>query len=811
MKKILSLFSCLLATMAAWAQTVVMTSDDGGVRTEVMQYGEHIARVVKYPSQLAPRPAKTSFSVVLGDEVKGKKKAQPAPSFGVAIADGCVTFTAPDGQVLLRETGRPEVTRIADGVDKGKYRVAQAFALDGDEAIFGLGQRKTPNLNQRGEKARIWSVNTYISIPYFTSEKGYGLYWDNAGLSQFEDNAGTASFTSEVSEMVDYYFIYDDGTQDGVMRGVRELSGQATMFPLWTLGLWQCRERYRSSDQLCEVVDTYRKLGIPLDGIVQDWQYWGCDSNWNAMRFQNPHYINKMDDPDFLRYLPDDEKGKGITNAESPRIKTPEQMVEYVHEQNAHLMISIWASFGPWTGQFKELQAIGALYPFDTWPRNKGVMPYDPFNPQARDIYWKYLKHLYDMDIDAWWSDGTEPDQFEQPGDMEHITYAGSWKAVKNAYPLLTNIGIYEHQRAAKGGDKKRAFQMTRCGAFGLQRSAAFNWSGDIQSSWEEFRVQVPSGLNYALCGIPFWNTDLGGFFHWDYRNDPHNPAQQELEVRWMQWGCFLPLMRRHCSSPMINEIYQFGSEGDWAYDVMKQYAKLRYRILPYSYSTAGAVVQNSETMMRPFVFDFPHDKRALNVSDEYLFGRSILVKPVTEPLYTYRDEKKNGHTIYPDIRQAAAPVDVYLPAGCDWYDFWTNEKKAGGRTVQRLCPIDIMPLYVKAGSIIPFGPEVQYTTEKPWDCLEVRVYPGQDGDFILYEDEGDNYNYEKGAFTQIRFHWDDAAQTLTIGDRSGKFKGMLTQRQFNVVIVNRHTPAGDQPAQGILVDYAGKQVTVKA
>jgi len=808
MKRFLIAIVGLVVAQASWAQQVLKVVGDKGLTTEVKVYDNDIVRVVKYPNDLKAFPKKQTFSVVLEEPKKPKVVSGNTlnTSYLKVMVDnhGQVCFYDQQGRMLLKD-GEAKVSPITTGVDKGFYTASQAFQLERDEAIFGLGQRKDKDMNQRGKDVTIWSGNANITIPYFTSVKGYGLYWDNAGRSYFKDKHGETTFSSEVSSGVDYYFLYQDGSQDGVMKAVRKLSGQATMFPLWTMGFWQCRERYKTPDELCEVVDKHRQLGIPLDGIVQDWQYWGCDSNWNAMKFQNPHYINKMGDPEYMRYLPYDENRNA--RYPEPRIKSPQEMVDYVHQQNAHLMISIWASFGPWTDQFQELQKIGALYPFETWPHNRGVRPYDPFNPEARDIYWKYLKNLYDMNIDAWWSDSTEPDHVERPGDDDHMTYAGSWRAVKNAFPLLTNIGIYEHQRKAKGGNDKRAFQMTRCGAFGLQRSAAFNWSGDIMATWSEFKNQIPSGLNYTVCGNPFWNTDLGGFFYGEFEQNPKNPALAELQTRWMQWGTFLPLMRNHCSSPMVSEIYLYGEKGHWAYDAQVDAVKLRYRILPYTYSQAGACVQNSETMMRPFVFDFPTDREAINRNDEYMFGHSILVRPVTDPLDTWKDENRRGHLIYPHPEEAQAPVNVYLPAGQGWYDFWTNEYHEGGRTIIKPCPINILPLYVKEGSILPLGPDVQYTGEKPWDNLEIRIYPGRDADFTLYEDEGDNYNYEKGQFSQITFHWDDANYELTIGQRQGQFKGMLASRKFNVVLVDGKTPSASLPATGKSIAYDGKEV----
>lgn len=613
-------------------------------------YSPSIVRVVKAAKGSSVK--KKSYSVIMTPEVfenfkitntvDGISLASDRITVNVNSTTGEITFANSKGETLLKDT-RTMLTPRTDEANKGKYKVAQTFILDKDEAVYGLGQLRDTYMNQRGRKVELWNNNTHIYIPYFTSEKGYGLYWDNAGKSYYEDNEQGTTMTSEVGTCADYYFMYDDGSQDGVISAIRTLTGQATMFPLWTMGYWQCRERYKTSDELAGVVDKFRELQIPLDGIVQDWQYWGCDSNWNAMKFQNPYYINKVNDPAWTKYMPEDLKK--LKAQGKPRLKSPAEMVKYVHNNNAHLMISIWANFGPWTEPFKELKKINALYPFDTWPRKSGTMPYDVFNPKARDIYWKYLTNLYNMGMDAWWTDSSEPDHFEKAGDENYQTYDGSWLSVKNAFPLVHNKGIYEHQRAMKN-NYKRSFQMTRSASFGIQHYGTHSWSGDIQCSWDEMKNQVPSGLNFSLCGIPFWNTDLGGFFYWDYRNDPKNPALQEIHTRWLQWGTFMPLMRNHSSSPMQSEIYKFGNKGEWCYDAMVDAIKLRYRLLPYIYSMAGDCVQRSGTMMRALVMDFKNDHKATRLNDEYMFGRNLLVKPVTDPLYTWRDNKKNGHTI---------------------------------------------------------------------------------------------------------------------------------------------------------------------
>ena len=803
----LLMFSCIEGLAQPAGNSMKVSKVVNGTTVEVTYLTDDIVRVVKYVGEGA-MPEKKTYSVVL------KESTAKSPNVTATIDDatGCVTFSNRKGEVLLSEKqGTSTFEPRSEEVNKGKYRIGQTWTLVKDEDIYGLGQLRNTSMSWRGRNQGIYSRNTYNGIPYFTSSRGYGLYWDNAGKSNFKDSADGACFTSEVGAFIDYYFIYRDGTQDGVMAGVRQLSGQATMFPLWTLGFWQCRERYKTSDELAGVLDKYRELQIPLDGIVQDWQYWGCDSNWNAMKFQNPYYINKVDDPKWARFLPDDlkplaeeYKAKGL----QPRLKSPEEMISYVHNNNAHLMISIWPSFGMWTKQYQELKAIGALLPFEQWPRNKGVLCYDPFNPKARDIYWKHLTNLYKMGFDAWWTDNTEPDNFkESQATDDYATYDGSWLSVRNAYALMTNRGIYEHQRAMKGNNK-RSFQMTRGGTFGIQHYGTLTWSGDIVASWDEMKNQIPSGLNYTLCGIPFWNTDIGGFFYYPFKQTGKNPAIQELQTRWTQWGTFMPLMRSHCSSPMISEIYEFGQKGDWAYDAMVDAIRLRYRLLPYIYAMAGNVVQHSGTMMRPLVMDFADDLKARRLNNQYMFGPALLVKPVTDPMYTWKDDNREGHLIFPDVKKATAATSVYLPAGTRWYDFFTGQVYDGGKTITRPTPINEMPVYVRAGSILPMGPEVQYSTEKPWDELELRIYPGADGTFTLYEDEGDNYNYERGQFTEIPFTWDDATRTLTIGQRRGQFKGMLQSRRFNIVVGAK----GQQPAMqfNATIDYNGTETSVK-
>lgn len=820
MKKQLLILTALASCMSSWTQNIKET--DSGVKFqtaspilngEIIFYSPSIVRVIKYPS--AQMPDKKSYPIIKTPEKinivykrNGDKIQMKTENMLVTLhsSTGKVTYQTLQGDTLLSEkelgtnfTPRKDVTRDA-------FTVSQAFALQPEEAIYGLGQRQSGAMNHRNQQVHLSNGNTNICIPYFTSEKGYGVYWDNPGISQFSDTPYETSFSSQVGECADYYFMYEDGTQDGVIACIRNLTGNAPMFPLWTMGYWQCRERYKSPDELCEVLDKYRELKVPLDGIVQDWQYWGCDSNWNAMKFMNPRYINKLDDKEALRYLPNGEDK--TAKFDKPRFKTPEEMIKYVHKNNAHLMISVWASFGPWTDQFKELDKMGALLKFETWPPKSGAHPYDPFNKDARDLYWRYLSHLHNMGIDAWWTDSTEPDHLNpKDSDFDLMTADGSFRSVHNAFPLATNQGVYNNQRAVS--NDKRVFQMTRSGYFGQQHYGALSWSGDVVSSWEVLRNQIPAGLNFTLCGIPYWNTDLGGFFGWEYNNDCTNVAYQELHARWFQWGCFMPLMRNHCSSPMMNEIWRFGKEGDWAYDAQKRFIDLRYRLLPYIYSLTGAVTHENGSIMRPLVMDFATDRKAILLDNEYMFGKNILVCPVTQPLYTKKVEGNKGVATVANIAKASSPVQVYLPKGSKWIDFWTNEMIEGGREISRECPISIMPLYIKAGSILPLGPKVQYTSEKKWNDLDICIYPGANGEFTLYEDEFDNYDYEKGAFTSIRFTWDDANRTLTISDRNGSYPGMLKNRRFNLTVMK----PGKQNAETVMikadkrVSYSGKKM----
>ncbi len=705
-----------------------------------------------------------------------------------------LVFMTNKGKVLLREKGISMVRK-----NTGEFEVSQSFFLDKDEAIYGLGTIQNGKMNRRGEKKRMEQSNLEDFQNVLQSIKGWGLYWENYSPTLFEDNAEGMSFTSEAGQGIDYYFMYG-GSADGVIAQMRHLTGDVPMFPLWTYGYWQSKERYKTAAETESIVDQYRALQVPLDGIIQDWQYWGSNYLWNAM--------------DFL----------------SEDFATGPQLIKNVHAKHAHFMISIWASFGPQTQQFRELNEKELLMPFETWPQSgishiwppvmkypSGVKVYDAFSPEARAIYWKYLKTLYDYGCDAWWMDSTDPDFFNpRESDYEHKVYGGTWRSQRNAFPLETVRGIYQAQRKDDRG--KRIFIMTRSSFAGQQHYGSNMWSGDVNSSWDMLRKQVPAGLSFSLTGNPNFNTDIGGFFCGSYNTQgpasaPKNPQFQELYVRWMQYGLFCPVFRSH-GADAPREIWQFGKKGEPVYDAIEKMIRLRYRLLPYLYSTAWQVTSNNDSYMRPLFSDFASDKKVWNMTDEFMFGRCILAAPIVDPQYTEekiirtdamtgwdRKSVSDGSPVGTIDFTATKTAVKYLPKGATWYDFWTNKAYKGGRNVTLETTFDRVPMFVRAGSILPLGPEMQYVGEKAWDNLELRVYPGADGRFVLYEDEGDNYNYEKGMYSVIQFSWNDKKHTLTIGARKGSYPGMLQTRTFTVV-----WPDGTSNT----VNYQGQEINIE-
>lgn len=757
------------------------------LNVEIRFYSPSIVRVTKSPEEnlqkesLAVIKKPESISFELGETVQEILLSTNKLKVNIDKNSGAISYASADGKSLFMEKGGSTKFEPFLDVQDSTYSVSQTFVLEPEEAIYGLGILQNGKMSQRNQRIRMVQNNTQDFVTFFQSIKGYGVFWDNYSPTTFSDDSTGTEFLSEVGDCVDYYFMYG-GNADGVVAEMRDLTGKAPMFPLWTYGFWQSKERYKSQKETVGVVKKYRELGVPLDGIIQDWQYWGDNYHWNAMEFLNPEFPN------------------------------PQRMVDEVHDLNAHMIISIWSSFGPKTEQYQELKEKGMLMDFLTWPLSgkdvwppdmnypSGVRVYDPYHPEARDIYWKYLnKGLFSLGIDGWWMDSTEPDHMEfKPEDLDNKTYLGSFRKVRNAYPLMTVGGVYKHQREATSD--KRVFILTRSAFAGQQRYGANTWSGDDVASWKALRNQISGGLNFSLCGIPYYNSDIGGFFLWEFPGKLNDPEYRELYARWLQFGAFCPMMRSH-GADAPREIYQFGEKGDQVYDAIEKFIHLRYSLLPYIYSTAWQVTDHQSSMMRALVMDFAADEKTHDIDDQFMFGKSLLVAPVTDPMY-FSKKIENGDTINVEDFSRTGEEEVYLPAGSEWYDFWTNEKLNGGSATKKEAPIDIIPLYVKAGSIIPFGPKVQYAEEKDWSELEIRIYPGADGEFALYEDENDNYNYEKRAYSIIEFKWDDANKELTVSKPKGAFDGMLSNRTFNIVVVG-------ETRQAKSVDYQGHAVNV--
>ncbi len=767
------------------ARGLKLNIEEDKLVTEIVFYTPEIARVVKYPSSSDTIPERNNLSVVLAPhkcklsygEADGKYTVTSSEVMVLLDKEtGNVSFQTKNGAVLLEEQEKPVLIQYKEGVNTGDYRIKQVFKLDKDEPIYGLGQMQSGKLSQRNQDKYLIQGNVEDVVTFFQSVKGYGVFWDNYSPTWFVDNEMATFFESEVGEFIDYYFM-TGGNADGVIANMRELTGQVPMLPLWTYGFWQSRERYKSQNEIVGVVSKYRELQVPLDGIIQDWQYWGGNYLWNAMEFLNGEFWN------------------------------PQKMMEDIHAMNAKAIISIWSSFGPMTKPYKELDEKGMLFNFQTWPLAgpdlwppredylSGVRVYDAYNPKARDIYWKYAnKGLFALGMDGWWMDSTEPDHLNfKDEDLNEETFLGSFRKVRNAYPLMSVGGVYDHQR--KASSDKRVFILTRSAFAGQQRYGANTWTGDIQGTWDSFKRQIPAGLNFSLSAIPNWNTDIGGFFLGEYPKKLADPDYKELYVRWLQFGTFCPMMRSH-GADAPREIYQFGQKGEPYYDAIEKFIHLRYSLLPYIYSLSWEVTSRQSTFLRALVMDFPKDKNVWDMNNEYMFGKSILVKPVTDPMYTRMQDEERVSDF-----SSVKSTEVYLPEGADWYDYWTEEKLAGGVSVQKEVPLDVMPLYVKAGSIIPIGPEVQYARQKSWQQLDIHVYPGADGTFCLYEDEFDNYNYEKGAYSEIWMKWNDKKRTFTIESRKGEYQGMLHERTFVL-----KTADGKEKT----INYTGKKINIK-
>jgi len=771
--------------------------------------------------------------------------------------NGKLSFADNTGKIFLSE--KADTRKLVQDSVMGEpcFSAEQSFESPDDEYLFGLGQFQDGHFNLRNVSRKLTQVNSQISIPFIYSSKGYGLLWHQYGLTDFNpaDNfvalekqelttsgnnqlaevtttSGTqkvsqnqslytgkfnvlddgvysifldlgdmdnrhyvvidgepcidmsnfwlpptassllelkagehqlqlickssntpkvswkpigdlTTFRSPVARLLDYVVFYGPSA-DSVIATYRNLSGTVPMFPLWAYGFWQCRERYTSGKHLVETVKEFRKKNLPMDVIVQDWQYWG-NNGWGVPKFDEINY------------------------------PMPADFIKEIHDLNAHFNISIWSNPDKNSEIGRDYVSKNRYIPDTKW--------LDYFNPETRKEYWNTLKeNMFEYGVDSWWMDAVEPENDALKGVRTHI---GLGDFFRLTYPLLVSQAVYEGQRETTSD--KRVCILTRSAFLGQQKYGIINWSGDIGGTWDSYKRQIVAGLNYCITGFSYWTTDIGGFFRTG-QSQYIDEKYQELLTRCFQWGALNPIFRVH-GYQSETEPWKYGKQVE---DNIRKMLNLRYRLMPYIYSEAWQITKNGSTMMRPLVMDFNGDTSALNQQFEYLFGKAFLVAPVTEPNVT--------------------EWNVYLPESADWYDFWTGKNFNGGQKIITDAPIDKIPLFVKAGSILPIGPKVQYASEKKWDNLEIRIYPGADGEFTLYEDENDNYNYEKGFYSLIHFKWSDAKKTLTIEARKRKYPGMLKERTFNILMVNENRGTGIEISSTIdkKIKYSGKKMVVE-
>lgn len=663
-------------------------------------------------------------------------------------ATHAVTYADLGGNVILAEDGVQGKTMSAAviaGIDT--YRCTTKYQSPADEALYGLGchPEDTGSINYKGRNQTLAIKYMTGGIPVLLSNNGYGLLWDNYSASKFyggEEGNTAYRYVSESGTMVDYFFFYGPDF-DRIISLYRQTTGVAPMFGKWAFGLFQSQDRYMSQAEVLSVKDHYRNNKIPLDCIVQDWFYWEP----NVM---GSHEMNPKRYPD------------------------PKFMVDELHKANIHAMVSIWPLIAKGTPNYEELNRSGGLTDL-TW---KNFMTktldnyYDAHSEVARQIYWRQAKDqlVGRYGWDAWWVDSCEPDNGGLLDERKKSKFApGKGIDFFNTYSLMHSAGLYSGWRKDIPG--KRAFLLIRQAFAGAQRNAVALWSSDITCTFKAFKSQVPQGINACVSGIPYWTSDIGGY-HVNWKSPNWSaPENRELFTRWFQFGTFSPVFRIHGKGEraMYSDAWDPQTKA-----ILLNYDNLRYRLMPYLYSLAWKVTKEHYTIMRSLVFDFNNDMAVNNIPDQYMFGPAFLVNPVTDPFSRSRS--------------------VYLPQPAKWYEFWTGKTIEGGQTINADAPIETMPLYVKAGSIVPMGPYIQYATERPADPIELRIYPGANGSFTMYEDENDNYNYEKGLYSTITLQWNDKSQTLTIEGRKGSFPGMLKTRTFKVVLVKENHGVGVAP-----------------
>ncbi|MDQ8179377.1 TIM-barrel domain-containing protein [Pelagicoccus sp. SDUM812005] len=655
-----------------------------------------------------------------------------------------------EDSLVLTETvdGERAMGKVKETIfDRDAYSGEIRFQLDANEALYGLGSHEESHLNLRGTHQYLYQHNLKACVPTLVSTKSYGLLFHAECAMEFDDRSDNCTLSLDTVEELDFFFYLGD-TPDAVIAQYRILTGRASMMPRWAFGYWQSKERYKTQEEIVSVAREFRNRQIPIDLIVQDWHYW--PDGWGGKHFDATRY------PD------------------------PAKLCSDIHDLDMKVMISIWPNMMDSKNR-PEMIAAGKMLNDHTI--------YNAFDPEARELYWKQAEEgIFQYGFDAWWCDSTEPYIADWEGDQKrdrHQRAALNIAEFKrhidpahiNAYSLYHSQGIYENQ--LKSQPNKRVVNLTRSAYAGQQRFGTITWPGDPSANWETLRQNIAALLNFSASGCPWVTMDIGAFFvksqeQWfwsgDYPEGVDDLGYRELYTRWLQFGAFTPVFRSH-GTDTPREPWRFGEPGTPFYDSILKFINLRYRLLPYIYSAAAACHRKHDTLMRPLAFDFSEDEETYSIADQVMFGPSIMACPVTEPMY---------------YRSGSAPVEettrtrrIYLPAGTDWYDFWTGERFNGGQTIAVDTPIDTIPLFVKAGSIIPIGPELQHTGESPRNEVSILLYPGADTTFDLYQDDGETYAYEEGDFELTELSWDEALQTLSSEPNDKRFSIILGEEGF--------------------------------
>jgi len=791
-------------------QTTSCTYTNRGITTRIQAVGDGIIRITR--TRRSAFLNGTGPAAVLSDPIPATLEETDSAALFTAgevtvRADkttGALSFLAADGTLLLREPDRrpclmtekpvllhrydrdAKVTESAsvDGArasaaaaevyeDRIAYECKQNFVFDADEGLYGLGSHEEGHGNLRGHHQLLYQHNMKAVVPVVVSTKGWGMLFDMGCLMAFHDDENGSYLWADCADELDWYFLYGGGSYAGLMERHRLLTGEAPMLPLYALGYIQSKERYVDAQEMLAVADEYRRRHIPLDMLVLDWQSWP-EGQW------------------------------GFKHFDESRFPDPTGFINQLHARDVKFMISIWPSMqGDKNEDRAQMLEKGCML--------GNQLIYNAFDPAARALYWQQANEaLFRHGVDAWWCDCTEPFEADWQGPIKPEPFLRARMNTDEAkryldpakislYSLHHSGGIYEGQRSVT--EDKRVCNLTRSSWAGQHRYATVTWSGDVSATWETLRRHIPEGLNFCASGEPYWSTDIGGFFpngQWDpwfyegdYDTGMADLGYRELFVRWGQYAAFLPMMRAH-GTGTPREIWRLGEPGTPFHDAYEKAIRLRYHLVPYMYSLMAQTNRTGMPMLRVPALTFPEDKQLRHVEDEMLLGDALLIKPITRPMM---------------YLPHSAPVEnpdewetVYLPAGHDWYDLNAGEKHAGGKAICVHAPLDVIPMFARAGSILPWGSDVQHTGELAHAPLTLRIFPGADGDFTLYDDAGDGYGCERGEFTLIPLHWDDSASKLTIGAREGTYPGMPQER----TLILHH--AGSEPIE---IRYNGQALSL--